>query len=56
MWYTLLREVERGPLDVSSPEKGLLLVCKKYSSDSPAFKFCPGIDFAEYENEGINSF
>ena len=37
----ILREVEHGPLDVSSPEKGLLLVCKKYTSDSPAFKFLP---------------
>ena len=47
--HILLREVEHGPLDVSSPEKGLLLVCKKYASDSPAFKFCPDIDFAEYQ-------
>lgn len=47
--HVLLREVERGGLDSSCPENELLLLCKKYTSDSQTYKFCPGIDCAEYE-------
>ena len=39
--HVLLREVERS--GSSCPENELLLLCKKYASDSQTYKFCPGI-------------
>uniref|UniRef100_A0A1X7VBN4 Uncharacterized protein n=1 Tax=Amphimedon queenslandica TaxID=400682 RepID=A0A1X7VBN4_AMPQE len=45
----LLRKLERGSSSSISPEKELLQLCLKYASDSPVFKFCPGINATEYE-------
>ena len=43
--HVLTREVERGCLKESAVDK-VLVLCQKYSK---TYKFCPGIDIAEYE-------
>ncbi len=45
----LMRRVESGSLKPDSVEKDFLQVCRKYSSESEFFKFCPGINITEYE-------
>ena len=47
--HVLSREVQCGDLLPDCPDKQMLELCKRYSLNSPSFKFCPGIDVDEYE-------
>jgi hypothetical protein len=49
--HVLLKEMERGTLELSTCMERLLQLCNKYSSSSYAYKFCPGLNPAEYESQ-----
>uniref|UniRef100_A0A1X7UFB1 Uncharacterized protein n=1 Tax=Amphimedon queenslandica TaxID=400682 RepID=A0A1X7UFB1_AMPQE len=45
----VLRDFEKGALVPENAKEEVTVLCKKYATDSLLFKFCPGIDPAEYE-------
>lgn len=47
--HVLLREIQRGMFTSNDLESQVLQLCKKFSSDSPIYRFCPGINPIEYE-------
>uniref|UniRef100_A0A1X7U4E8 Uncharacterized protein n=1 Tax=Amphimedon queenslandica TaxID=400682 RepID=A0A1X7U4E8_AMPQE len=47
--HVLLREVQNGFLTSDSPGTEFVEICSKFAVDSSKYKFCPGIDIAEYE-------
>ena len=45
----VFRDFESGTLVLESVMEEVSVLCRKYATDSQLFKFCPGIDLAEYE-------
>ena len=50
MVHVLLREVQRGVLTTVHLENQVFEICRKFSLESPIYRFCPGIDPTEYDN------
>ena len=46
----LLREVQQGVLTTVHLENQVFEICRKFSLESPIYRFCPGIDPMEYDN------
>ena len=44
-----MREIQRGLLTAVNLENQVLEICRKFSLESPIYRFCPGIDAIEYD-------
>ena len=47
--HVMMKEVESGSLTPECINDKISQLCQKYAVDSKSFKFCPGIDYVEYE-------
>lgn len=47
--HVLMRAVESGLLSAATATETILHLCSKYSTTSESYKFCPGLQPAEYE-------